>query len=52
MIFRDVIFESEAVEQRSLPNCSLAHHARIPTATMRIELALQLRFLFDMSLLC
>jgi hypothetical protein len=35
------IFESEAVEQRSLPQCSLAHHARIPTAAVRIESGLE-----------
>lgn len=37
MIIRHVFFEGEAVEQRFLPHCSLAHHARILKFVMRIE---------------
>lgn len=39
MIFRDVVFESETVQQRSLPHCSLAHHAAIPTDAAKSESA-------------
>ena len=36
-IFGDVVFESEAVEQRTLPDGALAHHLRIPSVVVRIE---------------
>ena len=47
VILRDVIFEAEAVEQRSLPHCPLAHHVRIPIAAAVIESGYRSNFKTD-----